>query len=120
MLSIINLNLKDITGEEIFYASLSIVIPKLTGELDDYWRNPECEEEEAANVWEYGYKANIWESSDENPLCLLVEAVKKAQNVPDSFFYYMDRPQNKLGWTGWDIIGKNQLAPARNSVRLNL
>lgn len=98
------LNLAQITGDEIYTISIGVVVPEVAG---DEWRDlyggiiPTDEQEIAGTIWEYGLKAYVWDTQGENPMALMVEAVKQAADVVAYFQTYMEAPLNAIGWNGW-------------------
>lgn len=63
----------------------------------------------------YGVHALLWQSNGNNAHKLLREA--KRQPVEGLFGFYMDRPENRIGSTGWELIkGDINSALARTIV----
>lgn len=52
----------------------------------------------------YGVAATMWHETGNNLRKLLKAAREEAQKVEGLFGFYMDRPQNRIGNTGWDFI----------------
>ena len=61
----------------------------------------------------YGVAAYVWNGEGNNLSVLMKEARKQAQLVNMLFGFYMDRPQNKIGSTGWDTVKGDLLAGLR-------
>lgn len=60
----------------------------------------------------YGISAIIWQKNGNNLRQLRKEARKRADIQGDSLFgFSMDRPQNAIGTTGWEMIRGDLLAP---------
>lgn len=97
--------LKEITGQDIYFAEASIVIPELASkrahEFAEEYKS-DCPLEMAAYLFEYGAAVTIWSSSYDNPLQALHGAFVKAKTMPDDFDYLMERPMNAIGTTGWE------------------
>lgn len=53
---------------------------------------------------EYGVYATLWSNTGNNIKSLLREAHKQANLSNMLFGFYMDRYQNRIGQTGWDVI----------------
>jgi hypothetical protein len=53
---------------------------------------------------DYGIYAPLWNESGDNLKVLLKEAHKQAILSSGLFGFYMDRPKNRLGQTGWNLI----------------
>lgn len=61
----------------------------------------------------YGVAACVWQGHGNNLSLLMKEARKEAQLVEMLFGFYMDRPQNMIGSTGWDCVKGDLLAGLR-------
>jgi len=61
-------------------------------------------EEKADMLANYGVAATMWQETGNNLRKLLKEAKEEARKVEGLFGFYMDRPQNRMGATGWDFI----------------
>ena len=57
----------------------------------------------------YGIFAQLWNRSGKNVNKLLTEARKEAKIAEMLFGFYMDRPQNGIGQSGWDCISGQDL-----------
>jgi hypothetical protein len=57
-----------------------------------------------------GVSSPLWDSSGENYKKLMKGARKQARMAETLFGFYMDRPKNLMGATGWDVI-KGDLIP---------
>jgi hypothetical protein len=53
---------------------------------------------------DYGVKATVWQKAGSNAKKLLKAARDEAVKVEGLFGFYMDRPLNRIGNTGWDFI----------------
>lgn len=53
---------------------------------------------------DYGIGAPLWDKTGNNRRKLKGEAQKEAEAVQVLFGFYMDRPVNRIGSTGWDFI----------------
>lgn len=62
------------------------------------------DEEKAGILADYGVQATMFQKTGNNARKLLKEAREEAQKVEGLFGFYMDRPQNRIGNTGWDFI----------------
>ena len=60
---------------------------------------------------EYGHKAILWSAYGNNASVLWKQSRHETQLISMMFGFYMDRPQNALGATGWDWIAGNPLGP---------
>lgn len=78
--------------------------------LAEYMKDPlflvEC-------LHSYGVAAYVWQGEGNNLSVLMREARKQAQLVDMMFGFYMDRPQNAIGSTGWDTVRGDLLAGLR-------
>ena len=61
----------------------------------------------------YSTAAYVWQGEGNNLSVLMKEARKEAQLVEMLFGFYMDRPQNMIGSTGWDCVKGDLLAGLR-------
>ena len=59
---------------------------------------------------EYGIKATLWQQQGNNQTVLLKAARKELAVIRTLFGFYMDKPQNRIGSTGWDFIKGDALA----------
>lgn len=55
-------------------------------------------------IADYGCKATLFSKAGNNMKLLLREARKELIAIRTLFGFYMDRPQNMIGNTGWDFI----------------
>lgn len=112
--------------EPAYYVSLAVVSPEAADpkEMDaaigswglpddrlaEYMKDPlflvEC-------LHSYGIAAFVWQGQGNNLSVLMKEARKQAQLAEMLFGFYMDRPQNKIGSTGWDCVRGDPLAGLR-------
>lgn len=53
---------------------------------------------------EYGVCARLWSDSGNNARVLMQEARRQADFIELLFGFAMDKPQNRLGHNGWDLI----------------
>ena len=53
---------------------------------------------------EYGIAATVWQKQGRNKTNLMREAREELHKADMLFGFYMDRPQNAIGSTGWDCI----------------
>lgn len=53
---------------------------------------------------DYGVSAQLWNDGGNNLKELLKEAHKQASVSETLFGFYMDKPENRMGSTGWDFI----------------
>lgn len=88
-----------------WWAELAIIVPALadlTGVDEDYivedpfWR--------AGYEFEYGSAAPVWNGQFDNEIEALYAGVQYAQAAPIMFGFWLDRPVNMLGATGWQAI----------------
>jgi len=100
--------------------SLSVVAPSQAPEkerqsvLDSYGQESfQCLEREIEAFHAYGPKVNVWDANGNN-WCKLMRQAKEEANKADMLFgFYMDRPVNKIGTSGWEAIRGDLLAPLR-------
>lgn len=59
---------------------------------------------------ECGYYAQLWNDGGDNLKELLKEAREQADISTTLFGFYMDRPMNMIGATGWDFI-RGEITP---------
>ena len=62
------------------------------------------EKETAFFLVESGCAVGVWAKYGNNKRELYTEAVAEAQGVQMLFGFYMDRPVNMIGTTGWDML----------------
>ena len=62
-------------------------------------------------MMEYGLGAIIWQKSGNNQRKLLRDAKEELKKIRMLFGFYMDRPLNAIGSTGWDCIRGDILRP---------
>ena len=55
-------------------------------------------------LYDYGISAHLWHSEGNNLRVLLREAHRQADGIHCLFGFYMDRPENRIGQSGWDLI----------------
>jgi len=121
-------NMHEATGEEDqdkYYITVLAVAPGLNEEVANQqlaeYGLPEdyvvTEEMKADALASYGIAAHLKVFSGNNYHKLLREAKKECQTIPLLFGFYMDRPENRLGATGWDFIAGNPLAPLGRSCQ---
>lgn len=71
---------------------------------------------------EAGIGAFLWKNNGNNKKELLKEMRQEAQLIETLFGFYMDRPENMIGSTGWDFIkgdvmaGLNRRMEKRNEL----
>jgi hypothetical protein len=53
----------------------------------------------------YGISAHMWRESGNDADALLHKAKQAALVVASMFGFFMDRPQNRIGASGWEVIG---------------
>ena len=56
------------------------------------------------SIVEYGIFAMLWKKDGNDLDVLLEEADKESELITSLFGFYMDRPENGIGQTGWDLI----------------
>jgi len=95
-----------------FWAELYVVAPSVlpvdllrcAGAMDGNYEEL-SELEIVGNVFEYGYAARVWNQPGEAALSLMMEAYQEAQIIPGMLGLYLDHPVNRIGRTGWDMLG---------------
>jgi len=65
---------------------------------------------QAVALVEYGTSANLWQKTGNNLAELLKSARKELALISMLFGFYMDKPLNAIGSTGWDWIRGDILA----------
>jgi len=116
-------NLHDAMDEEYinkYLVELQAVSPVAAGEKKlkeafDFSRQKENERkiedlseyEKAEMLEEYGYSAPVWTKEGNNLKDIIREAIQKSEKIKFLFGFYMDRPVNRMGATGWDAIRGN-------------
>lgn len=55
-------------------------------------------------LYSYGIYAQVWTQSSNNFKSLIKAAHEKSGEIEMMFGFYMDRPVNRIGSTGWEII----------------
>jgi hypothetical protein len=79
-------------------------------ELENEDRSTMTEEQIAEVIESYGISANLRTLYGTNANKLMKEARKEINIVSRLFGFYMDRPENRIGSTGWDIIKGDLMA----------
>jgi len=74
------------------------------------WYNGLSEEAKCQLILEYGTTVPLYQQGGNNMRELLKGARKEANNISILFGFYMDRPVNAIGSTGWDWIKGEILA----------
>lgn len=109
-------NMWDATGDEKqdkYVVELSAVSPEQAGEsglkqaFDSCGVPDESKQDALCQVealHSYGIKANLVSRSGGNAHKLLREVKREAMAVEGLFGFYMDRPENRIGSTGWEFI----------------
>ncbi len=108
-------NMWEATGDETgaqYHVQLNVVSPEQAGEdnlkkaTDGYG----MAEEDITDLIKvealdsYGVHAVIWQGQGPNRLALL-KAARRVAQISDSLFgFYMDRPNNRIGTTGWEAL----------------
>lgn len=59
----------------------------------------------------YGISAHLWSAPGDDADLMLDMAKDQADLVSGLFGFFMDRPENKIGSTGWDFISGDILRP---------
>jgi hypothetical protein len=106
------LNMEEITGEKKYHVGASIIIPDISRNAltsaSEYLSDLKDDgEHEAAILWEYGCRADVWGATGEKPLELMLLAFKKAIEISANFEDYMSKSLNQLGWDGWEYIHRS-------------
>lgn len=115
-------NMRDMCSPEAhasYHVSLDVVSPAAVG--DDKMRQAitDCglPDDQIGNVVSLvevlhtnGLYAVAWSRGGNNARKMLAEARHWANRVPQLFAFYMDRPQNKIGSTGWDLVRGDVMA----------
>lgn len=65
---------------------------------------------------QYGTAATLWQKSGNNKGELLKEVRKELRSISVLFGFYMDKPLNMIGSTGWDFISGDILAGLKATV----
>lgn len=109
------INMHEATGEENqpkYNVSLHAVSPDQAGQenLDKALESCGCPDVELTDLIKvetldsYGVHAVLWHENGNNLNKLLKAAREQAQCINGLFGFYMDRPENKIGSTGWEFI----------------
>ena len=67
----------------------------------------DIEEVNLRDIGDHGFCAYLYEESSGSKRRLLEKAKKEAQTISLLFGFYMDKPQNHWGLSGWDYISGN-------------
>jgi len=93
-----------------YMATINAVSPEAAGE-EKVRRAIECLDLDGDNdltnvegLQEYGVYAPLWSDSGDNLGKLRSKARREAEGIEVLFGFFMDRPWNRLGHTGWDLI----------------
>ena len=107
---------------ELVVSAPQAVSPKvLQGTLSSHGMTMEqwealSEDLKAQLLIEYGAHAILWQMQGDDSDKLLVEASGQTILADSLFGFFMDKPQNRIGDTGWDFIkGELGSAKSRNS-----
>ena len=65
----------------------------------------------------YGIAAYLWDTKGNNYKQLFKLAHKEAQLINGLFGFYMDKRENRIGQTGWDLIQGQDIREYLNSVK---
>lgn len=68
-------------------------------------------------AWElvqYGTTATLWQKQGNNKRQLIREAKRESLAINTLFGFYVDRPQNAIGSTGWDFMAGDIMRGLRN------
>ena len=113
------IDMEDAAGEEGFLVEIVAASPRAAGKKnvdkaiessgisDDVKLTPELK---AQLLADYGCAASLWNKYDKTAQdgnILLAEAKKEAEAIQMLFGFYMDKPENMMGATGWDFIRGN-------------
>lgn len=75
------------------------------------------EDQKVETLAEHGTSATLWSKEGNNYRELIREAMKEAKMIKSiTFGFMMDRPQNRIGSTGWDFI-KGDIDAGLNRLR---
>jgi len=121
VIELINMNEHVIDPDYTYWVILSAVSPDEAKEHLD--RAYECygiedidEKTDFMNVevlHGYGISAPLWDDMGNNYKDLMKEAHRQASISETLFGFYMDKPKNRIGATGWDVI-QGVLDPRRS------
>lgn len=110
------IDFEEATGEKIegkrYVAEIKAVAPSLiskeekksVGESMGVDLKGLSEKDQAIEIEEYGISAPLFQETSDDKKALLRKAHEQEQIIPNLFGFYMDKQQNALGATGWDII----------------
>jgi hypothetical protein len=121
------INWHDVVGEGYapahYHVSLSVVSPQEAGEENLAQAKECCGEEKDMDdttkvkaLHDYGVCTPVWSKDGNNYRKLMREAHKQTMSVVGLFGFYMDRPVNALGSTGWDFVKGNITAGLSRAV----
>lgn len=114
-------NMHEATGDETldkYHIAIQAVSPQAAGEnnvnkavssagfsdeaLESEWAQSDLFKVECLS--EYGIFAVLWQASGNNINALLKQARKESAIIESMFGFYMDRPKNRIGQNGWQLI----------------
>lgn len=107
-------NMWELTGDEEgeqYHATISAVAPSQVSKDKIKRAKQSCGREIGDGLdiidalFVYGIRAVLWGEEGSDADALKVQAESQAIAVNALFGFYMDRPQNWIGNTGWDVIG---------------
>lgn len=95
-----------------FHARLCVVAPSLcpARELEHargmrcYIAPSEFELADVESLFLYGTYAQVWQTTHNNPLTLMLEGVKQAEVIEGFLGMFLDQPVNRMGTTGWESL----------------
>lgn len=96
-----------------YWVGIDAVSPDVAAKSDDWVRDELGVDERIAEVTpamrvtalhQHGVYATLWQKSGKDARKILTEAKAFADQVQKHFGRFMDRPQNKIGSTGWEFI----------------
>ena len=108
-------NMEEATGDTSggkYMVTLSAVSPEqakdhLEHAFETYGQkySPKASNEEKVEVLHgYGVSASLWNDMGDDADDLIEKAKKEAEKSETLFGFYMDKPENRIGDTGWDFI----------------
>lgn len=122
------INFLDATGEMIdglpFVIEIAAVSPDAAGydnviqALESYGWSDQVEEKDdldplliVESLHGYGIAAHLWSAQGDDADIMLDMAKDQAPLIEMLFGFHMDRPENRIGSTGWDFISGDILRP---------
>lgn len=99
-------------GDKAIVSALQCCGEMTPAEMAGQYDKAVCEQISYESLIDYGTYARLWSEIGTDEEELMAKAKSQIRAVNMLFGFYMDKPQNRIGATGWDFIRGN-LMPER-------